>query len=107
MATIELGKEDGNLVTALSVKLMDGVESLYNKIGRPRNWRGRGVIDVLSKMQSSILSLDNRFDGNWVSVFVRLELKGKKQMLVNTETRKVSVCIVFQFVQCIRQTNDF
>ena len=95
VATIELGKKDGNLVTALSVRLMDGAESLYNKIDGPRNWRGRGVINVLSIMQSRILSLDKRFDGNWVSVSVRLGPKGKNWMLVNTETQKVSVCIVF------------
>ena len=30
-----------------------------------------------------------------MSVFVRLGPKGKEQMRINTETRKVSVCIVF------------
>ena len=64
VATIELGKKDWNLVTALSVRLMDGAESLYNEIRGPMNWHGRGVINVLSIMQSSILSLDERFDGN-------------------------------------------
>ena len=48
VATIELGKKDGNLVTALSVRLTDGAESLYNEIDRPRNWHGRGGINVLS-----------------------------------------------------------
>ena len=84
VATIELGEQDGSLITGLRVKLMDGVESLYNKIGGPTNWRGRGVINILSNMQLSIRSLDKRLDGNWVSVFVRLGLKGKKQMLLNT-----------------------
>ena len=94
VAIIELGERDGNLITGLQVKLTDGAESLYNEIGGPTNWRGRGVNNILSIMQSSILSLDERLDGNWVSVFVRLGPKGKKQMLLNTETHNVSICIV-------------
>jgi hypothetical protein len=45
-------------------------------------------------MQSSIRSLDKRLDGNWVSIFVRLGLRGRNQMPLNTETRNVSICIV-------------
>jgi hypothetical protein len=95
VATIKLGERDENLITGLRIKLTDVAEALYNKIGRPTNWRGRGVINILSNMQSSIRSLDIRLDGNWVSVFVRLGPKGKTQMLLNMETRNVSLCIVF------------
>jgi hypothetical protein len=44
---IELDREDGGWVEVLSVKLMEGAESLYNKIGGTRNWRPRWVINVL------------------------------------------------------------
>ena len=92
---IELGKNDGNRITRLSDRLMDGAESLNNEIRGPTNWRGRGVINLLRIMQSSILSLDERLDGNWVSIFIKLGPKRNKQMLVNTETCNVSVCIMF------------
>ena len=38
MAIIELDREDGDRVEALSVKLMGGVELLYNKINGSRSW---------------------------------------------------------------------
>ncbi len=40
-------------------------------------------------MQSSITSVGKGFDGNWVSIFIRLGPKGKRHMLITTETRKV------------------
>ncbi len=95
VATIVLGEQDISLITGLHVKLTDGVEALYNKIGGPSKWCGRGVNNILNNILSSICSFDERLDGNWVSVFVRLGPKGKKQMLLNTETRYVSICIVF------------
>ena len=94
VATNVLGERDGSLITGMHVKLTDGAESLYNEIGGQTNWRGRGVNNILNNILSSILSLDKRLDGNWVSVFVGLGPKGKKQMLLNTETRNVSICIV-------------
>jgi hypothetical protein len=43
VATIVLGKQDGNLITGLRVNLTEVAEALYNEIGGPTNWRGRGV----------------------------------------------------------------
>ena len=94
VATIVLGERDESLIMGLHVKLMNGVESLYNEIRGPSKWCGRGVNNILNNIISSSCSLDERLDGNWVSVFVRLGPKGKKQMLLNTETRYVSICIV-------------
>jgi hypothetical protein len=37
---------------------------------------------VLNEMQSIITSADKEFDGNWVSVFIRLGPKEKRQMLI-------------------------
>ncbi len=70
---------------------------MHNEIGRPLKWHGRGVNNILNNLLSSIRSLDKRLDGNWVSVFVRFGPRGEKQMLLNTETRYVSICIVFDF----------
>jgi hypothetical protein len=47
---IELGEKDGNLIMGLRVKLTDGAKSLNNEIRGPMNWRGRGVINILSIM---------------------------------------------------------
>ena len=55
----------------------------------------QGVNNILNNLLSSICSLDKRLDGNWVTIFVRLGPRGKKQMLLNTETRYASTCIVF------------
>jgi hypothetical protein len=77
VAIIELGKNDGKRITRLSDRLMDGAESLNNEIRGPTNWCGRGVINLLRIMQSSILSLDERLDGNWVSIFYQARAKEK------------------------------
>ena len=37
VSIIELDREDGGRVKALSIELMEGAESLYDEIGRPRN----------------------------------------------------------------------
>jgi hypothetical protein len=71
--------------------------ALYNEIGGPSKWHGRGENKILNNLLSIIRSLDERLDRNWVSVFVRLGPRGEKQMLLNTETRYVSICIVFDF----------
>ena len=96
VATIVFGEQDGSLITGLRVKLTEVAEALYKytQIGGPLNWHGRGVNNILNSIQSTICSLDKRLHGSWVSVFVRLGPKGKKQMLLNTETRNVSICIV-------------
>ena len=95
VATILLGEQDGSLIMAFHVKLTDVANALYYAIEGPSKWRGRGVNDILNNLLSNIRSLDERLDGNWVSAFVRLGLRGEKWMLLNTETRYVSICIVF------------
>ena len=55
----------------------------------------QGVINILNNLLASIRSLGKRLEGNWVSAFIRLGPKGEKRMLLNMETRKASVCIVF------------
>jgi hypothetical protein len=95
LAIIELDKEDGDRVKALSVELMDWVESLYNKIEGSRSWQPRWVIDILNDMQLNITSVNKGFYGNWLSVFIRPGPKSKRQMLITTETCKVRCVIVF------------
>jgi hypothetical protein len=89
VAIIELDREDGGQVKTLSVELMEGAELLYDKIAGSRSWQPRWVINVLNELQSSITSVGKGFNGNWVSVFIRLGAKGKRQMFITTETHKV------------------
>ena len=100
---IELDREDGDRVKGLSVELTEGAESLYNKIGGPRSFQPRWVIDILNDVQSKIISVNVGFDGNWLSVFIRL---GPKGMLISTETRKVKCMHRSCLSQCVNQTND-
>ena len=86
---IESDKEDGDWVRGLSVKLTEGAESLFNKIDGPRSFQPMWVVDVLTGMQTKITSVNVGFDGNWLSVLIRLGPKGRKHMLISTETRKV------------------
>ena len=95
VATILLGEQDGSLIMAFHVKLTDVANALYYANEGPSKWRGSGVNNILNNLLSSIRSLDKRLDGNWVSAFVRLGLSGEKRMLLNMETRYVSICIVF------------
>ena len=90
-----LGEQGEFLITRFHVKLTDVANALYYAIKGPSKWRGRGVINILNNLLVSIRSLDKRLEGNWVSAFIRLGPKEEKQMLLNTETRKASVCIVF------------
>ena len=95
VAAIVLGEQYGSQIMAFHVKLTDMANTVYHTIDGPSKWRGRGVNNILNNLLSSIRSLDEKLDGNWVSAFIRLGPKGEKRMLLNTETRKVSVCIVF------------
>ena len=97
VATIVFGEQDGSLITGLRVKLTEVAEALYKytQIGGPLNWHGRGVNNILNNLLVSICSLDERLDGNWVSAFVRLGSRGEKRMLLNTETRYVSIYALF------------
>ncbi len=89
VAIIELDREDGDRVEALSVKMTGGVELLYNKIDGSRSWQPRWVINILNDMQANIVSVNKWFEGNWLSVFIRLGPKSKRHMLITTETCKV------------------
>ncbi len=80
---------------AFHVKLTDMANAVYHAIDGPSKWCGRGVNNTLNNLLSSIRSLDEKLNGNWVSAFIRLGPKGEKRMLLKTETRKVRVCIVF------------
>ena len=95
VATIVLGEQGEFLITGFHVKSTDVANALYHAIDGPLKWRGRGVNNILNNLLSSIRSLDNRLEGNWMSAFIRLRPKGEKRMLLNTETCKASVCIVF------------
>ena len=47
------------------------------------------VVNVLTDMRTNITSVNEEFDGNWLSIFIRFEPKGRKNMLIFSETRKV------------------
>ena len=89
VSIIKLDSEDGDRVRGLSVDLAEGAELLFNKIDGPRSFQPMWVVDILNGMQTKITSVNIRFDGNWLSVFIRLGAKGRKHMLISTETRKV------------------
>jgi hypothetical protein len=86
---IELDKDDGDRVRGLSVELTEGAESLFDEINGPRSFQPMWVVDILTGMQTKITSVNVGFDGNWLSIFIRLGPKGRKHMLISTETRKV------------------
>ena len=90
VSIIELNEDDGDRVQGLSVELTEGAESLFNEIGGPRSFQPTWVVNVLTGMRTIITSVNERFDGNWLSIFIRFGLKGRKHMLVSSETRKVN-----------------
>ncbi len=87
--TIELDEDDRDRVQGLSVELTEGAESLFDKINGPRSFQPTWVIDDLTGMRTIITSVNQGFDGNWLSIFIRFGPKGRKQMLISTETWKV------------------
>ena len=89
VSIIKLDKEDGDRVRGLSVELTEGAESLFIKIHGLRSFQPMWVVDVLTGMQTKITSVNVGFDGNWLSVFIRLGPKGRKHMLISTDTHKV------------------
>ncbi len=103
---IKLDKEDGDQVQGLSVKLTEGAESLFNEINGPRSFQPMWVVDVLTGMQTNITSVNVGFDGNWLSIFIRLGPKGRKHMLISTETLKVKWRHRSCLSQCVNRTND-
>ena len=96
VSIIELDREDGDHVKGLSTELMEGAESLYTEIDGPRSFQPRWVIDNLNDIQSKIISVNVGFDGNWLSVFIRLGPKGRKML--------ISTCSCLS--QCVNQTNN-
>jgi hypothetical protein len=64
VSIIKLDEDDGDQVQGLSVKLMEGAESLFNKINGPRSFQPMWVVDVLTGMKTKITSVNVRFDGN-------------------------------------------
>ncbi len=103
---IELDSEDGDWVWGLSVDLTEGAESLFNKIDGPRSFQPMWVVDVLTGMQTKITSVNIGFARNWLSVFIRLGPKGRKHMLISTETRKVKWRRHSCLSRCVNRTND-
>ena len=95
VATIVLGEQGEFLVTGFLGNLTGVANALHYAIQGPSKWRGKSVINILNNLLVSIRSLDDGLEGNWVSAFIRFGPEGEKRMLLNTETRYVSVCIVF------------
>ena len=80
VSIIKLDSEDGDRVRGLSVDLTEGAESLFNKIDGPRSFQPMWVVDILTGIQTKITSVNVKFDGNWLSVFIRLKPKGRKRI---------------------------
>ena len=89
VSIIELDEDDGDQVQGLNVALTEGAESLLNEIEGPRSFQPMWVVDVLADMKTNITSVNEGFDGNWLSIFIRFGPKGRKHMLISSETRKV------------------
>jgi hypothetical protein len=106
VSIIELDSKDGDWVRGLSVNLTEGAESLFNKINGPRSFQPMWVVDILTGMQTKIATVNVRFDGNWLSVFVRLGPKGRKHTLISTETCKVKWGRRSYLSGCVHQTNN-
>ena len=89
VSIIKSKKDNGDWVQGLSVELTQGAESLSDKINGPRSLQPMWVVDILTSMQTKITSVNVGFDGNWLSIFSRIGPKGRKHMLISTETREV------------------
>ena len=89
VSIIELDENDRDRVQGLSVELMEGAELLFDEIKGPRSFQPMWVVDVLVGMKTNITSVNEGFDGNWLSIIIRFGPKGRKQMLISSETRKV------------------
>ena len=86
---IELDEKDRDRVQGLSVKLTEGSELLFDEIDGPRSFQPTWVVDVLVGMKTTITSVNEGFEGNWLSIIIRFGPKGRKHMLISLETRKV------------------
>jgi hypothetical protein len=103
---IKLDKDNGDRVQGLSVKLTEGAESLFDKLDGPRSFQPMWVVDILTGMQTKITSVNVGFDGNWLSIFIRLGPKGRKHMLTSTETRNVKWRRRSCLLRCVNRTNN-
>jgi hypothetical protein len=86
---IELDEKDRDRVQGLSVKLTEGAESLFDEIDGPRSFQPTWVVNVLVGMKTTITSVNEGFEGNWLSIIIRFGPNGRKHMLISSETRKV------------------
>ena len=89
VSIIELNEDDRDRVQGLSVELTEGAESLFDEIDGPRSFQPTRVVKVLTCMRTIFTSVNEGFDGNWLSIFIRFGPKGRKHMLISSETRKV------------------
>ncbi len=89
VSIIELDENDRDRVQALSVELTEGAESLFDEIDGPRSFQPTWVVDILVGMKTNITSVNEGFDGNWLSIIIRFGPKDRKHMLISSETRKV------------------
>ena len=106
VSIIELDKEDGDRVQGLSIESTKGAELVFNEIGGLRSFQPMWVVDVLTGMQMNITSVNVGFDGNWLSIFIRLGPKGRKHMLISTEIRHVKWRRRSCLSQCVNRTNN-
>jgi hypothetical protein len=106
MLIIELDKGDGDQVQGLSVELTEGAELLFNEIDRLRSFQPMWVVNILTGMQTKIISVNVGFDGNWLSVFIKLGPKGRRHVLISTDTCKVKWRHHSCLSRCVDQTND-
>jgi hypothetical protein len=89
VSIIKLDEDDGDRVQGLSIELTEGAESLFNEINWPRSFQSKWVVNVLAGMKTNITSVNEGFDEDWLSIFIRFGSKGRKHMLISLETRKV------------------
>ncbi len=90
VSIIILDEDNRDRVQRLSVELTEGAESLFGEIDGPRSFQPTWVVDVLVGMKTNITSVNEGFDGNWLSIFIRFGPKGRMHMLISLKTRKVS-----------------
>jgi hypothetical protein len=83
-----------------------GLNHWFNEIDGLRSFQPMWVVNVLTGMQTNITSVSVWFDGNCLSIFIRLGSKGRKHMLISTETRKVKWRHCSCLSRCVNQTND-
>jgi hypothetical protein len=89
VSIIELDENDRDRVQGLSVELTEGAESLFDEINGPRSFQPTWVVDVLVGMKTTITSVNEGFEGTWLSIIIRFCPKGRKHMLISLKIQKV------------------